>query len=91
MKENQGTNETLLSSKNITENQLVAAALNTCPAKDMPRLWPTMGNRYGNTAVYSKSFVFMIACSAIKSVGTQIKEQPLLWDPSHHSGDWHSC
>ncbi|KAL1250129.1 hypothetical protein QQF64_021134 [Cirrhinus molitorella] len=48
------------------------------------------GDRYGNTAVYSKSFVFMIACSAIKSVGTQIKEQPLLWDPSHHSGDRHS-
>lgn len=50
MKEDQGTNEELLCSKRKKEeeekimlNQLVAAALNKCPAIDMPWLWPTMG------------------------------------------------
>lgn len=61
------------SAQKITVRLLQAAALNALPAIDMPALVDN-GDRYGNAGVYSKSFVFTIACSAIKSVGTQIKK-----------------
>lgn len=90
MREDQGTNETLRSSKN-DHGKPVSCCIKYMPGNRYASALTNNGDRYGNTAVYSKSFVFMIACSEIKSVGTQIKEQPLLWDPSIHSGDRHSC